>query len=229
MNKSIVVSAWSVQVAMLLMFGAMICWQVLPPPSPTLPIEEWAYHFKDNATGAFVGSMAMCLGTTLFFVFFGGLFACLKRMEGKTTPFTDALIMIMPFGFFPLFAMLIFVVEAAYRPEMSIETAAMLGDLSILMLVMPGFVGLVQWVLTGVIVLRDINPEPIFPRWVGYANIWVGLLSMPGSFIPFFKSGPFAWNGIFAFWVPAIVFGVMLTILMWAMLKAAKHPALQAT
>jgi hypothetical protein len=65
------------------------------------------------------------------------------------------------------------------------------------------------------------------PRWVGYTSIWVGVLSLPGVVIPFFKSGPFAWNGIFAFWLPAILFGMMLTVLTLTMIKAAKHPEMQ--
>ena len=95
------------------------------------------------------------------------------------------------------------------------------------MLVIPGLVGMVQYGVTGIIILLDKRDAPILPRWVGYVSIWVGLLSLPGVLIPFFKSGPFAWNGILAFWLPAILFGIMLNILTWAMLRAAKHPEMQ--
>jgi hypothetical protein len=227
MNKSIAASAWSGMIAMMFMFGAIISWQIFPPPSPSLPMAEWAAHFTENRTGVFVGSVLMCIGSSLFFPFFGGFYGCLKVAEGKHTPLTYGMMMIVPFGFLPLFLVMICFVTAAYRPEMSTEMTAALADAGMFLLVIPGFIGLVQWVVTGIIILRDVNPQPIFPRWLGYANIWVGILAAPGSFIPFFKTGPFAWNGVFAFWVPVFTFGMLLTAVFWAMLRAAKHPAMQ--
>jgi hypothetical protein len=229
MNRSITYTAWAGQAAMLFMFSAMLlAWKILPPPSASLPLEQWAQHFSNNATGVYIGAMSMMLGASLFMIFFGGLFACLKRMEGNSTPLTYAMIMIVPFGFFPLFAMAVFLVEAAFRPGMNPEIVGMLADLSIFMLVIPGLVGLVQYVGTGIVILRDVNAEPIFPRWTGYASIWVGIISLPGAVIPFFKTGPFAWNGIITFWIPAIIFGMLVTVFTWAMIRAAKHPSLQA-
>lgn len=228
MKKSIITCAWLGQLAMYLMFASQLFfWDLLPPPSPSISLESWAGHFTESANNVFIGAIFMMLGASLFMVFFGGLFACLKQMEGKISPLTYSMLMIIPFGFFPLFAMLVFLVEAAYRPGMNLEIVGMLADLALFMLVIPGFVGLVQWVVTGLIILRDVNEIPIFPRWTGYTNIWVGFLSLPGCVIPFFKTGPFAWNGIFTFWIPAIVFGLMLTILTWAMIRATKHPAFQ--
>ena len=228
MNRSIVYTAWTSQLAMLFMFAAMLFgWKIFPPPSPSLPVEVWAAGFSEHPTRVFLGAMSMMLGASLFMVFFGGLFACLKRIEGQNSPLTYGMIMIVPFGFFPMFVMVVFLVEAAFRPNVSPEIIGMLADISIFMLVIPGLVGLVQYGITGLVILMDKRENPIMPRWVGYVSIWVGVLSLPGVVIPFFKSGPFAWNGIFTFWLPAILFGVMLTIIMWAMLQAAKHPDMQ--
>lgn len=229
MNRSLVITAWSSQVAMLLMFAAMLFgWHILPPPPPDMPLEQWVTHFSDNPTGVFIGAMSMMLGASIFMVFFGGLFSVLKRIEGQNSPLTYSMLMIVPFGFFTLLLMLVFLVETAYRPDVSPEIIRMLADMSIFLLVIPGLVGLVQYGITGLVILMDKREQPIMPRWVGYLSIWVGALSLPGIVIPFFKSGPFAWNGIFAFWIPAILFGIMLTALMWAMIQAAKHPDMQA-
>ena len=37
---------------------------------------------------------------------------------------------------------------------------------------------------------------------------------MPGVLIPFFKHGPFGWNGLLGFWVVAVAFFVWV-FLMW--------------
>jgi hypothetical protein len=229
MNRSISIAAWAGQLSMFLMFMAMWpAWHILPPPSPNLPLEQWADHLHGNPTPVYFGAILMMFASSLFFVFFGGLVACLKKMEGKSTPLTHAVVMIVPFGFFPLFAMSVFFVEAAFRPGMSAETIGMLTDLGIFMLVIPALPGLVQFVVTGIIILKDVNVQPIFPRWVGYFSIWVGVLSVAGCVVPFFKSGPFAWNGIFTFWLPAVIFGILINVLFWAMRRAARHPAMQA-
>jgi len=40
--------------------------------------------------------------------------------------------------------------------------------------------------------------------------------------LAFFKSGPFAYQGIFVFWVPFAVFGAYVMVLIWAVWRAAR-------
>ncbi len=60
-------------------------------------------------------------------------------------------------------------------------------------------------------------------RWVGYFNIWAGLLQIPGAMMPFFKTGPFAWDGLFAFWMPLVVFSLWIYVDTWAVLRAIRR------
>jgi len=57
-----------------------------------------------------------------------------------------------------------------------------------------------------VAVLIDKRPRPVFPRWLGYVNIWLALMFTPASFLVFFKTGPLAWNGVLVWWVPVTAF-----------------------
>jgi hypothetical protein len=52
----------------------------------------------------------------------------------------------------------------------------------------------------------DKRTRPTFPRWFAYFNIWYAVLGVPGCAIYLFKTGPLAWNGMFAFWIPLTVF-----------------------
>ncbi|MFY1621230.1 hypothetical protein, partial [Micromonospora sp. WMMD736] len=63
-----------------------------------------------------------------------------------------------------------------------------------------------QLVLFGVAVLIDRRDTPIFPRWLGYVNIWLAITFTPASFLVFFKTGPLAWNGVLVWWVPVFAF-----------------------
>jgi hypothetical protein len=52
------------------------------------------------------------------------------------------------------------------------------------------------------------------------------VLLLPGFAVGLFKVGPFAWNGVIAFWVPAVVFGIWFNLMIFAMLKAIKQDVL---
>ena len=62
--------------------------------------------------------------------------------------------------------------------------------------------------------------KPVFPRWFGYLNVWVGFLLVPANMIIFFKTGPFAWTGVIGFWLPAAVFGAWYLVVTYVLLKA---------
>lgn len=46
----------------------------------------------------------------------------------------------------------------------------------------------------------------MFPRWVGYANLWIAILYLPELLVFFFTTGPFAWDWLIGFWIPAVLF-----------------------
>jgi hypothetical protein len=63
----------------------------------------------------------------------------------------------------------------------------------------------VQQLAIGIAAFSDHDGH-VFPRWVGYFNVWCAALLLPAVLIPFFKTGPFAWHGIFEFWLAAAIF-----------------------
>ena len=75
----------------------------------------------------------------------------------------------------------------------------------------------------GLAIVSDNHERPVFARWLGYFNIWVAILFLPGGLITFFKSGPFAWNGLLAFWLPLTVFFLWYIVMFFALLKAIRQ------
>jgi hypothetical protein len=45
---------------------------------------------------------------------------------------------------------------------------------------------------------------------LGILNFWVAFLFVPDILAFFFHSGPFAWNGIFIFWLAFVAYAVFL-------------------
>lgn len=52
----------------------------------------------------------------------------------------------------------------------------------------------------------DDSDKPVFPRWFGWFSLFALIAFLPGQTLFFFRSGLFAWNGIFGWWMPFIDF-----------------------
>jgi len=63
---------------------------------------------------------------------------------------------------------------------------------------------------------------------LGYFNIWVALLFAPGGLITFFKTGPFAWSGLLAFYVAGTVFAAWFFVMVTMLVKAIDQQAQEA-
>jgi hypothetical protein len=226
MNRRLLLSGYMGILSMTLMLIALWpLWNMLPPPDATLTPEQIAAFVDEHRTRILVGSMVNCFAVPLFYWFIGGLTAIFRKMEGECSPLTDAFLMVMVMAYVTLHSCLVFLIAAAYRPHLSPEIVQTLVDLALIWLVFPAGLGVIQFVIAGIIILRDKTMPIIFPRWVGYVSIWVGVLSAPGCFVALFKSGPFAWNGVLAFWLPLVAFGIATMCYLIYMMKAAKHPA----
>ena len=64
-----------------------------------------------------------------------------------------------------------------------------------------------MWVAIAVIALvpNTVVHTP-FPRWFGYYTAWTALMFEAGALAFLTRSGPFAWNGLLAFWSPVVTF-----------------------
>jgi hypothetical protein len=65
-------------------------------------------------------------------------------------------------------------------------------------------------------------PHSPFPRWFGYFNIWVVLLLEAGAIAFITRTGPFAWDGLMAFWSPTGLFGMWFFVMAYLLLKNLK-------
>ena len=99
-------------------------------------------------------------------------------------------------------------IAATVRSELEPSTIRLLDDLSWLIFVMvfPGYV--LQLSCIAVASFMDRSARPLWPRWVGYLNLWIALSGGGGGLAVFFKQGPFAWNGLVGFYIPIGAFTI---------------------
>ncbi|WP_336971215.1 hypothetical protein [Sphingobium aromaticiconvertens] len=200
--------------------------QMFPPLAPALPAAEVADYYRAHQTGILVGAILIMACSVLFFPFLAAVATFLKKIEGPVSPLTWAFVMICAYGFVTVFFAGLFFTAAAYRPDNPDAIIATLSDIAFFLFVMPAVPAFVQNVVTGIAILGDKRAQPILPRWLGYMNLWTGVLLLPGLAVGLFKVGPFAWNGVLAFWVPAVVFGIWFNLMIFAMLGSIKRNVL---
>jgi len=74
----------------------------------------------------------------------------------------------------------------------------------------------------------DDRAEPMVPRWLSWATIAGAVTIFFAAGPAFFKSGPFAYHGLLAFYVPVVIWGAYLALTTWYMLKELKRSPDQA-
>jgi len=217
--------AWAGLVASgLWVLGFMIISGMVPPPSPLNTAQQTAQIFADNATRIRIGLVLTCIGGALIGLWVAGISVFLKRIEGRDSPLTYAQLALgclLPLEFIvPVFTWQV----AAYRPERGAEIVQMLNDMAWLPFIGAVYTAVFEAVAIAYAVLRD-NPggRTVFPRWVGYLNIFFLLTFCPGTMLVFFKDGPLAWDGVLGFWVVVVGYFSWTVLMSVVMLRASRR------
>lgn len=228
MNKtSQTLCAWCGFLCPIVMFTGL--WPLanfFPPPSPGDSAEVIVNLYTEHLTGIRAGMIFFMVSAALYGAFSAAIAAQMRRMECRETPvltYTQLAAGIASIWLF-LLPGLIFSV-AAFRPERSPDVTQALNDIGWFTFVMPFTLGFMQNLALGFAILGDKRPEPVMPRWVGYFNLWIALLFIPACLLTFFKSGPFAWDGLLAFWIPAGVFGGWFFLIALMVLRGIRQQA----
>lgn len=201
-------AAW-MGVVMLVAFLVMF-WVIagnIPPYDPSDTAAETAARYSQDELRIRIGLALMVFFAFAWAPFWALLARQVRRIEGYWGSMSITQILLGTTFTFGFSLCAIFAVTAAYRPDRNPDVTQALNDVFWFI-----FVGLVGPLITQVVILSfmvlfvDKRPVPSFPRWFGYFNIWYAVLAVPGCAVYLFKSGPLAWNGIFAFWIPLTVY-----------------------
>ena len=175
-------------------------------------------YYQGNSVAILAGLLVCTFSATCWIPFAVGLADQMKRMCHPVLANLQLALAIST-SVFILLPMEVWM-AAAYRPERSPELLLIFHDFAYIM-----FVGLVipawmQVTTLGIACLSDRNPSPIFPRWVGWFCIWCAFLTLTGGLIIFFYDGPFAWDGIIAFYMPLCIWMIWWTIMFFVLRNA---------
>ena len=219
-------SAWIVIIFMGLGIFGVAGW--FPPVSPGLVGDDLAKMFAEDRMRIRIGMSILALCAVFWWTFSAAIAMQMKRIEGDKAPILSWVQMASASGTVMIILLAAyFWLIAAYRENTSPEMIQMLSDfawITFIGLYPPGFI---QNVSIGWCILTDKSGKKVYPRWVGFANIWIAILFLPGALLPFFHGGPFSWNGIIGFWLVANVFFGWIIMMWWMTVKAIKQQALE--
>jgi hypothetical protein len=196
----------------------------IPPPSPGLPPGQVAALYGEHTVAIRLGLVLTLFASALLVPFAAVITSQMKRIEGDRAVLAQT--QLVSAGLLSLEFIIPLMVwqTAAYRPESHTpEMLQMLNDMGWLMFVGVISSAVVEFGVIGIAILNDERNAGVFPRWAGYFNIWVAVLVIPAGLVPFFKSGPFAWNGTLAFFMPLFVFCAWIVVMVVLLLRAIRH------
>ncbi len=223
-----IVAAWCGFGTMAVMFLGLWPAGFLPlPPSPGLSAAEIAAVYRNNTMGIRFGGILTVGASGLFLMYSAQVSATLRRqVEAGVTPIWSTVQLAA--GTATSFLFLVpgmFWTIAAFHPERPPEVTQALSDVGFLFFLMPFFPAAIQDLAIGLAILGDRSKTPAFPRWVGWLNLWVFFLFLPAGLAGTFKRGPFAWDGLFVWWIPLGIFSIWCTAMTRYLVKAINREA----
>ena len=219
------ICAYSGIVCVLLFFGGFVAAGFLPPMSPGMSAAQVAAYYQAHAAGIRLGAALIFLSSGCYVWFTAVISGQMRRIPGVHATVINAQLAGGAFGCLTFLVPALLFAVTAFRPDRSPDATLLLNDMSWIILVMPWIPFMAQYFAFAFAILSDPGPRPVFPRWLAYFNIWTELMFTPAIILPFFKSGPFAWNGVFVFWVPATAFTALFIVNTTFLIKAINSEA----
>ena len=194
--------------------------RLLPLPSPTLGAAAVAQFYTDHSLSIRLGA-TICSWTGAFLVPLSVVVAVqLSRLE-KGIPVWSILYFAggILTSIFLVIPPLLWGV-AAFTPSRPAEITLIIHEMSLLMWVTTTQFFIFYMVALIVVTLTaDPETRSPFPRWFGYLTIWAALITEVGAVGYLTKQGPFAWDGLFIFWLPFGVGFAWLFLLAFLLLR----------
>ena len=204
----------------LVVIGWVVVAGFIPLHSPSATVEQVFELYRENHTRIVFGMLMVMMSSFFWCPFSGVALSYLSRVEGRVGVLTWSAAIGVVGNLLGVFFAPFFWLTAAFRPDADPNIIYLMNDLGWLV-----WVGALAPVLPlmfgfGVAAFIDKDPNPVFPRWYGYLSILTVIGMLPDQLLFYFHSGPFAWNGIFSFWIAFSLFINWVVVLFYLLGKA---------
>lgn len=213
-TRSQLVCAWVSMISLVPLFVSFfLVTGYVPPQRANETADQLAGFYRDHTLRIQLGLLVLLVAWAGWGALVAVLSAQLARIEGGRPVMAALQAISGAVGWIFLLLPTLLLAVASFRPERSPEITQTLHDLGWITAFMPITPFVVQVLSVAYVIFRDAGPTPVYPRWLGYFNIWVAVLFVPGGLLIFFKTGPFAYHGLFVFWIPFLIFGGWILVM----------------
>lgn len=196
----------------------------VPSLDPLMTPEAVSAYYVEHIMQIRIGIVIMLIALAFYAPFYSAITIQLCRMKNPSPvmiawfAIASAAFMCYLFYCYEIWA------AATYRPE-NPTAAQMFNDLVWISYLWPVTFAPATYFPLAFAILADKRNTEIFPRWYAFYNLWSAFLALTGTFVIFFKVGPFAVNGLFAYWVNLTVFFIWYPITSYLLIKSVGRAA----
>lgn len=177
-----------------------------PPPKAWWAPPRVVQWFDDNHNGLLIGFGLMFLAAGMTTAQ-NALIAYSMRRMSVSRAYAYTYLVLYALSAIPgMLLMCVALTVGAMRPDRDPALTSWLYDFAFL-----SFVGTMGVFLIGSLVWMTailLDRNRVFPPWFGYLNLCNALTEIVVSPAWIFKRGVFAWNGLIAWWIDMVVFGI---------------------
>lgn len=205
---------WTLPAVAIIWVGAFFLFPgFLHPMSPTMPAEEVAAFYRDEA--------ARIRYSMILFNWFGVglvpvvvLLAMQVRRMAHRTPILSYSLIACAGGPPALFLIAnMFWLLGAFRPDRAPELTQLFNDLAWITFSVTVSYLIAQCLLVALAIYWDGNQTPVFRPWVAHFNVATAIALMPAAFAALSLDGPLAWDGLLSFWVKNIAIAAWIIVM----------------
>lgn len=220
-------SAWG-GIVFVVLFGigwALLAQFVPPPPSPALDARAIADFYQARPTMIRTGLNVVMIACAPMVPFYAALAIQLARAEGRWAILSIAQVALGLANVLFFYIPVVLWQTAAFRLDRDPAIIQTLNDIGWIMIQWPFGLAAMQNIVIAAVIFADRGRPPVFPRWLGYFNVWIAIALAAGVLVPYFKTGPFAWDGLFGFWLPAGFYMTWIAVTSILLVKAVRAHA----
>lgn len=222
---------WCLVMAVIYVIALRFLLHMFPPPTAKWSSQQVAQFYAEHSTEIKVGA-AIGGWTGAFWLPFVVVLTVQMYRHERGKPPVWTLLACVSGPLMSVFLVLcpLFWGVAAFTPGRSPEVTTLMHELGVLSFVTTDQYVIFIWVALAVICLtpNTIADSP-FPRWFGYFTAWTALMFEGGAVAFLTRSGPFAWNGLLAFWSPIVLFSIWFAMAATLLNKALNRQAVEET
>ena len=212
-----------ITIVLISLYGAsmVFLFHMFPPPSAQWSAQRIAEFYQEHGTEIRIGAVICSYAGSFLLPISVVIAVQIRRIETNSPIWSWLALTAGALTTVYLVSPTIIWGVTAYTPTRAPEITATFHEYGVLSIIttVQYFIFVVVAVVVICLTPTSVVVSP-FPRWFGYFSAFCALIFELGAvaFLP--RTGPFAWNGLLAFWIPFCVFGVWLSVLLVLLFKA---------